>query len=310
MIRIGVDIGGSHVGVGVIKNGNLIDMSGIDLSKQDKQNIKEALVNHILELINEVLDDTQLSISEIDMIGIAAPGTIKDNIIVKSPNLGLFKFDIISELQKTINLPMQIRNDSKCAAIAEKYYGSLKDADDCVFLCMGTGIGAAVFMGGKLLEPKRYAGFEIGHMVIVKDGLQCNCGKRGCFETYASMRALKRNIAEVLEIDNDFTGRYLNEKLLDFNNEKIEKVIDEYLDYLKVGLCNIIDIFEPEVISLGGSFAYYEDNPIFKKLLDKLKEPNSTYNQESSPEIKVAKFKNDAGIIGATVTLEEEKKKE
>ena len=306
MIRIGVDIGGSHVGVGVIKNGNLIDMSGIDLSKQDKQNIKEALVNHILELINEVLDDTQLSISEVDMIGIAAPGTIKDNIIVKSPNLGLFKFDIISELQKTINLPMQIRNDSKCAAIAEKYYGSLKDADDCVFLCMGTGIGAAVFMGGKLLEPKRYAGFEIGHMVIVKDGLQCNCGKRGCFETYASMRALKRNIAEVLEIDNDFTGRYLNEKLLDFNNEKIEKVIDEYLDYLKVGLCNIIDIFEPEVISLGGSFAYYEDNPIFKKLLDKLKEPNSTYNQESSPEIKVAKFKNDAGIIGATVTLEEE----
>ena len=306
MIRIGVDIGGSHVGVGVIKNGNLIDMSGIDLSKQDKQNIKEALVNHILELINEVLDDTQLSISEIDMIGIAAPGTIKDNIIVKSPNLGLFKFDIISELQKTINLPMQIRNDSKCAAIAEKYYGSLKDADDCVFLCMGTGIGAAVFMGGKLLEPKRYAGFEIGHMVIVKDGLQCNCGKRGCFETYASMRALKRNIAEVLEIDNDFTGRYLNEKLLDFNNEKIEKVIDEYLDYLKVGLCNIIDIFEPEVISLGGSFAYYEDNPIFKKLLDKLKEPNSTYNQESSPEIKVAKFKNNAGIIGATVTLEEE----
>lgn len=306
MIRIGVDIGGSHVGVGVIKNGNLIDMSGIDLSKQDKQNIKEALVNHILELINEVLDDTQLSISEIEMIGIAAPGTIKDNIIVKSPNLGLFKFDIISELQKTINLPMQIRNDSKCAAIAEKYYGSLKDADDCVFLCMGTGIGAAVFIGGKLLEPKRYAGFEIGHMVIVKDGLQCNCGKRGCFETYASMRALKRNIAEVLEIDNDFTGRYLNEKLLDFNNEKIEKVIDEYLDYLKVGLCNIIDIFEPEVISLGGSFAYYEDNPIFKKLLDKLKEPNSTYNQESSPEIKVAKFKNDAGIIGATVTLEEE----
>ena len=306
MIRIGVDIGGSHVGVGVIKNGNLIDMSGRDLTKQDKQNIRESLVNYIIELINEVLDETQLNISEVDMIGIAAPGTIKDNIIVKSPNLGLFKFDIISELQKTINLPMQIRNDSKCAAIAEKYYGSLKDADDCVFLCMGTGIGAAVFMGGKLLEPKRYAGFEIGHMVIVKDGLQCNCGKKGCFETYASMRALKRNIAEVLGIDNDFTGRYLNEKLLDFNNEKIEKVIDDYLDYLKVGLCNIIDIFEPEVISLGGSFAYYEDNPIFKKLLEKLKEPNSTYNQESSPKIRVAKFKNDAGIIGATVKVEKE----
>lgn len=304
MIRIGVDIGGSHVGVGIVKDGRLIDFTGRDLTKQDRVNIRVALVDTIIELINELLEDSNLCISDIELIGIAAPGTIKDNIIVKSPNLGLFKFDIITELQKTINLPMQIRNDSKCAAIAEKYYGSLKDADDCVFLCMGTGIGAAVFLGGKLLEPKRYAGFEIGHMVIEKDGLQCNCGKKGCFETYSSMRALKRRIAEVLEIDNDFTGRYLNETLLDFENEKIERVVDEYLDYFKVGLCNIIDIFEPEVISLGGSFAYYEKNQIYERLLKKLKEPNSTYNQESSPEIKIATFKNEAGIIGATVTLD------
>lgn len=303
MIRIGVDIGGSHVGVGIVKNGVLIDFTERDLTKQDKINIKKTLVETIIELINYILDDANLNISDIDLIGIAAPGTIKNNIIVKSPNLGIINFDIIAELQKTINLPMQIRNDSKCAAIAEKYYGSLKNADDCVFLCLGTGIGAAVFMGGKLLEPKRYAGFEIGHMIIEKDGKPCNCGKNGCFETYASIRALKRNIAEALKIENDFSGKYLNEILLDFNNEKVNKVIDEYLEYLKIGLCNVIDVFEPEVISLGGSFAYYENNPIFKKLLDKLKEPNSTYNQESSPEIKVAEFKNGAGIIGATVTI-------
>lgn len=303
MIRIGVDIGGSHVGVGIVKNGVLIDFTERDLTKQDKINIKKTLVDTIIELINYILDDSRLNISDIDLIGIAAPGTIKNNIIVKSPNLGIINFDIISELQKTINLPMQIRNDSKCAAIAEKYYGSLKNADDCVFLCLGTGIGAAVFMGGKLLEPKRYAGFEIGHIVIEKDGKPCNCGKNGCFETYASIRALKRNIAEALEIENDFSGKYLSEILSDFNNEKISKVIDEYLDYFKIGLCNVIDVFEPEVISLGGSFAYYENNPIFKKLLDRLKEPNSTYNQESSPEIRVAEFKNGAGIIGATVTI-------
>lgn len=234
MIRIGVDIGGSHVGVGIVKNGAIVDFADRDLNKEDRLNIKEALVNTIIELINEVLDDSNLGISDIDLIGIAAPGTIKNNIIVKSPNLGLFNFDIISELQKTINLPMQIRNDSKCAAIAEKYYGSLKNADDCVFLCIGTGIGVAVFMDGKLLEPKRYAGFEIGHMVIQKGGLQCKCGKKGCFETYASMRALKMRIADVLGIDNDFTGRYLSEKLLDFNNEKIEQVIDEYLEDFKI----------------------------------------------------------------------------
>ena len=217
MIRIGVDIGGSHVGVGIVKNGVLIDFTERDLTKQDKINIKKTLVDTIIELINYILDDSRLNISDIDLIGIAAPGTIKNNIIVKSPNLGIINFDIISELQKTINLPMQIRNDSKCAAIAEKYYGSLKNADDCVFLCLGTGIGAAVFMGGKLLEPKRYAGFEIGHIVIEKDGKPCNCGKNGCFETYASIRALKRNIAEALEIENDFSGKYLSEILSDFN---------------------------------------------------------------------------------------------
>lgn len=303
MIRIGVDIGGSHVAVGVVRDGTLIDFIDRDLTGQDKINIKKSLVDIIIQLINDVIDDVRLSISDIDLIGIAAPGTIKNNIIVKSPNLGIMNFDIVSELQKTINVKMQVRNDSKCAAIAEKYYGSLKNADDCVFLCLGTGIGAAVFMGGKLLEPKRYAGFELGHMVIEKDGVQCACGKKGCFETYASMRALKRSVAEVLKIDNDFSGKYFNETLLDFNNEKVNKVIDEYLDYLKIGLCNIIDIFEPEVISLGGSFAYYEKNLIFKRLLDKLKEPNSTYNQESSPEIKIASFKNEAGIIGATVII-------
>lgn len=303
MIRIGVDIGGSHVAVGVVRDGTLIDFIDRDLTGQDKINIKKSLVDIIIQLINDVIDDVRLSISDIDLIGIAAPGTIKNNIIVKSPNLGIMNFDIVSELQKTINVKMQVRNDSKCAAIAEKYYGSLKNADDCVFLCLGTGIGAAVFMGGKLLEPKRYAGFELGHMVIEKDGVQCACGKKGCFETYGSMRALKRRVAEALKIDNDFSGKYFNETLLDFSNEKVDKVIDEYLDYLKIGLCNIIDIFEPEVISLGGSFAYYEKNLIFKRLLDKLKEPNSTYNQESSPEIKIASFKNEAGIIGATVII-------
>lgn len=258
MIRIGVDIGGSHVAVGVIKDGALIDFTDRDLTKQDKINVKKSLIDIIIQLINDVIDDVSLSISDIDLIGIAAPGTIKNNIIIKSPNLGIMNFDIVSELQKTINVKMQVRNDSKCAAIAEKYYGSLKNADDCVFLCLGTGIGAAVFMNGKLLEPKRYAGFELGHMIIEKDGVQCACGKKGCFETYASMRALKRRVAKALNIDNDFSGKYFNETVLDFNNEMVNKAIDEYLDYLKIGLCNIIDIFEPEVISLGGSFAYYE----------------------------------------------------
>ena len=173
----------------------------------------------IIELLNKVIEESNVDLNDIEFIGIASPGTISNNIIKQATNLGLEDFDLIAELQKYINLPMQIKNDSKCAALAEKHYGAMRDYDDCVFLCIGTGIGGAAFLNGEMLVPKRFSGFEFGHMVINKGGRQCSCGKRGCFETYASIRAFRNKIAEVLDIDNDFSGQYLREQLLDFNNE-------------------------------------------------------------------------------------------
>ena len=125
--------------------------------------------------------------------------------------------------------------------------------DDCLFLCLGTGIGGAVFMGGKLLEPKRYSGFEIGHMVVNKGGRPCTCGKYGCFETYASIKTLRQKVAEKLDIDSDFSGQYLREEILKNRYEELEDEVEIYTDYLKEGIANLIDIFEPEVICLGGS---------------------------------------------------------
>lgn len=196
---------------------------------------------------------------------------------------------------------MQIKNDAKCAALAEKHYGTMQKYDDCLFLCIGTGIGGAAFLKGEMLEPKRFSGFEFGHMVINKGGRQCSCGKRGCFETYASIKALKNKVAEVLDIDNDFSGQYMREELLDLNNPKIKEVVDQFIEDLSVGICNLIDIFEPEIITLGGSFSYYENNPVYEKLLKKIKEKTSRYNTSSIPQIELAKLKNDAGIIGATI---------
>ena len=109
---------------------------------------------------------------------------------------------------------MILRNDAKCAAMAEKVYGAMKDYKDGVFLCLGTGIGGAVFMDGKLLEPKRYSGFEMGHMVINKGGRLCSCGKKGCFEAYASIKALKTKVTETLDMDSDISGEYLREVIL------------------------------------------------------------------------------------------------
>lgn len=274
-----------------------------NLTREDRINVKKSIVKIIIELLNQVMDEANVDLNDIEFIGIASPGTISDNIIKQATNLGLENFDLIAELQKYINLPMQIKNDSKCAALAEKHYGAMRDYDDGVFLCIGTGIGGAAFINGQMLVPKRFSGFEFGHMVINKGGRQCSCGKRGCFETYASIRAFRNKIAEVLDIDNDFSGQYLREQLLDFNNEKIEEVVEQFIEDLSIGICNLIDIFEPEIVVLGGSFSYYEGNPVYDRLIEKISQKNSRFNSMAMPKIELAKLKNDAGIIGATIRI-------
>lgn len=243
---------------------------------------------------------------DLELIGIAAPGTISNGKIVKAGNLGVKNFDLVGNLQKELKNKIIIRNDAKCAAMAEKVYGIMKYYDDCVFLCLGTGIGGAVFMGGKLLEPKRYSGFEMGHLVLNKGGRLCTCGKRGCFETYASIKALKTKVTETLDIDSDISGEYLREVILkrevfENHNEAVIEDLDVFLDYLSTGICNYIDIFEPEIVVLGGSFSYYGNNPIFDMLLERINAPKTTFNEGAKPKIVTAEFKNDAGIIGATL---------
>ncbi|MBP3463867.1 MAG: ROK family protein [Clostridia bacterium] len=284
-------------------SGAILNIEERNLTRTDRVNVKESIVKIIIELLNKVIEEANVDLNDIEFIGIASPGTISDNKIVQATNLGLENFDLISELQKYINLPMQIKNDSKCAALAEKHYGSMRDYDDCVFICIGTGIGGAAFLNGEMLVPKRFSGFEFGHMVINKGGRQCTCGKRGCFETYASIRAFRNKIAEVLDIDNDFSGQYLREQLLDFNNEKVKEVVYQFIEDLSIGVCNLIDLFEPEIVVLGGSFSYYEGNPVYDRLLEKIKDKNSRFNKNAIPKIELAKLKNDAGIIGATIRI-------
>lgn len=196
---------------------------------------------------------------------------------------------------------INLQNDGKCAALAEKFKGSLKEYDDCVFLCIGTGIGGAAFIGGKFIKPIRNAGFEFGHMVIRKDGEQCNCGNKGCFEAYCSKRKFKAQMQEILEI-NGYIGaadltKAIEEKM---DNEKVKKLLEEYVDNLALGIANIINILEPEAISIGGSMSHYE-KLIFSRLREKIYNGEYLFNKENPPKILTAQAGNDAGIIGATL---------
>ena len=303
-MRIGIDLGGSHIGVGLIEEDKIVgNVKDKILTRQDRVHIEESIVNEIVRLVNELLVENNLSLEGIELIGIASPGTISNGYIVKAGNLNLKNFNIVGFLKEKLNVPIYIRNDGKCAALAEKKYGAMKNYDDCVFINIGTGIGGAVFIGGKLLEPKRFSGFELGHMVVNKGGRQCSCGKQGCLETYASIKALRLKIAETLDIDNDISGQELREKIIPENREKVLQDIRTYIEYLKTGICNYIDIFEPEVVCFGGSFSYWKETTLYKQLISEIMEPNATFNA-SKPEFCTALYNNDAGIIGATIINE------
>lgn len=190
-------------------------------------------------------------------------------------------------------------NDAKCAAIAENKIGSLKKYKRTIFLTLGTGIGGAVIINGKLLNTGNLSGCEFGHMVIQKDGIECNCGKKGCFEKYASMSTFKNNLRKELGLDETVRGNELLELIRKNPQDiKINNVIDDFIDDLSIGLSNLINIFEPEAVGIGGSFVYFSD-----VLLDKLKKnillKSYLFNKRDELKIFPAVLGNDAGIIGS-----------
>ena len=299
--KIGIDLGGSHIAIGVIdKNGKILEKTEKRLKGRITAEVKKVIEETIFETVEKYRKDYK-----IDEIGIAIPGTVNKTEVIKSVNLGLKNYKIVDVLNKKINIPIKIKNDAKSAAIAESKFGALKGYNRVLFLTLGTGIGGAVIINNKLLDTGDLPGCEIGHMVIEKDGLECNCGRKGCFEKYASMKAFKNNLRKTLGYDENFSGKELlalikNTKKEDKNYNAINKIKQEYIKYLAIGIANLINIFEPEVIGIGGSFVYFED-----VLLDDLKNEiiskDMLFNKRKEINIQTAVLGNEAGIIGAVL---------
>jgi glucokinase len=298
-MKIGIDLGGSHIGIGIIgEQGTILEKQEVDLLKEERNNLQEFIQNYLEKSVQKILKQYV-----IEGIGVASPGTPSQGKITTLVNLGIREFDITSFFRKMTDVPIQIRNDAKCAGLAEKKYGALKPYEDAVFLCLGTGIGGSAFLQGKELIPKRNPGLEIGHMIIKKDGNLCKCGKKGCFETYCSMKSLKNKLIQILEVNKSITSKELLEKLIfNQNEEKVQKFLQEYTENLIIGLSNVIDIFEPQAICLGGSFVYFEE-VLYELLVEKYYTKRYVFNKGSLPELKLAKLGNDAGMIGSTIFI-------
>lgn len=298
-MKLGVDLGGSHIAIAVISlNGNILEKVEKRITTKEKVNIKKIIEEYIIEKSNDFINKY-----DVTELGIAIPGTVKNNCVEKSVNLGLNNYKIIENLKKQLSLPIKIRNDAKCAALAENVYGALKSYQRSIFITLGTGIGGAVIINNKLLDTGDLPGCEFGHIIIEKNGKECNCGKKGCWEKYASMKAFKDELRNILGVDEKTSGKDLLDILRknDKNNpnyRRINNLIDKYIENLSIGISNLINIFEPEAIGIGGSFVYYED--IFlEKLKNKILQENLLFNQRKEIDIQTAILGNDAGMIGA-----------
>lgn len=293
-MKIGIDIGGSHIAIGVInQEGKIIEKAEKRLMSHDKKEIKNSLEKYIKEAVCNLQKKYKIT-----KIGIAVPGTVNKTTIIKAVNLGIENYPMVSILQKEINLPITLRNDAKCAALAEQKLGALREYKRILFLSLGTGIGGAVIVQNELLDTGKLPGCEFGHMIMQKDGIPCKCGKKGCFEKYASMKAFKDNLRKTLGLDEKTSGEQLLNILRKREEEpEIKKIVEEFIENLSIGLSNLINIFEPEAIGIGGSFVFFKDL-LLEKLIAKLKE-NYLFNPREEITILPAVLGNDAGILGS-----------
>ena len=278
-INIGIDIGGSHVAMGLVDDDNQIVL------RKDIHYTPGTFVPEVFfEVINSFIEEHE---EEVESVGIGIPGFATDTFINYTCNLALKDFEVTDYIKT--KRPIYISNDANCAAIAEYEVTDRKMFSNYILVTIGTGIGAGIILNGALYTGSTGIAGEVGHMVIEKDGILCKCGRRGCFEKYASVSALLKNT----NLDSLEEIFYLSEK-----NEIIQKILDNYIENLSEGLANIINMYDPEMVVLGGGLSEYGDKILYKLktvILPKL------YNKHTYEfNIKFADMKNDAGIVGAS----------
>lgn len=290
-MNIGIDLGGSHIGVALVKEDKIIIKKEKEFSEEEKEQIEDVLKKIIPQYIEEILEE--MPEAKIESVGVGSPGFFENGCITKTTNLKIKCLPIKKLIQDKINVPVFMENDGRCAAIAEKIHGNLSQVKNGVFLTLGTGIGGAVFIDDKIVPRLR----KIGHMIVQKDGRKCNCGKAGCLETYASMKALKTQIRKRLGNENLSSREILSFLEQEENKNQVEDILEEYISYLAIGVSNVINLFSPEKLVIGGSFVHFE-KILMPLLLQEIKESKLNVRSEDV-KIETAKFNNDAGIIGA-----------
>jgi glucokinase len=315
MLRIGIDIGGTNCKLGIVdEKGSILFKS---VMKTQSSRSADAIVDEIGSACRDLINASNIDIGDIRSIGVGAPGTPdkKNGIQVYANNVHFKNTEIRNILQKYVYKDVFVDNDANCAALAEAVVGACKGTRYSMTITLGTGVGSGAVLDGKLYSGFNYGAPELGHMVIIANGRLCTCGRKGCWEQYSSAtgmildtkEAIQNNkntiMEQLIEGDLSKTDARLAFKAMRMGDNIASQVVDVYIFRLALGLANVINAFQPEVIALGGGVSN-EGQILIDRLDPIVSQEVYTKRIDKNCRLALATAGNDAGIIGAAMLNE------
>jgi glucokinase len=307
-MRIGVDIGGTKVSCALVGEDKTI-LSKVSFDTRGGRPYSEVL-RDVADSIYSVLDLAGIGLEEVEAIGLGCPGILdqQKGEVIYSNNIAWENVPLVKTLQTYVPKEIYVDNDANCAALGEYLCGASQGTNSSVTVTLGTGVGGGIILGGRIHSGFNSAANAVGHMVVVSRGVPCTCGRQGCWESYASITALIRMaeemaaqfpdslLAEVKRRSGQFNGRNIFDTARQ-HDEAALKLLDRYYFYVSEGIIDIINVFQPEMIVIGGGISS-EGDYLLQPILAHVNK--GVYcKQVPLPQLTIAKLNNDAGLLGA-----------
>ena len=304
---VGIDLGGT--------NGVVDEQYNILAKASTKTNCPRPdreIAKDMAKMAIQAVENAKLTMDQIEWVGIGTPGIAnsRDGVIEYSNNLGFVNTPMVKYIQEDIDKPVFVENDANAAAYGEFVAGAAKGANNAVCITLGTGVGGGIVIDGKIYAGSNFAGAEIGHTVISVDGPQCTCGRKGCFEVFSSATGLIRMTKESMAQNPDSSmhklvaerGGKVSARIafdaMRLGDAAAKAVVDDFIKYLAAGITNTINIFQPDILCIGGGVCN-EGDALLLPVKELVAKEVYTRNSKQNTEIVIAKLGNDAGIIGA-----------
>ncbi|MBE6691799.1 MAG: ROK family protein [Ruminococcaceae bacterium] len=311
MYYLGIDLGGMSIKAGVCDDNGKILYKDTCVTVRNEDG--DRIINDMAALCLNVIKNAGLTVNDIEYAGIASPGSADSDkgTIIYASTLPFLNYPICEKLSERTGIKkVYVENDANAAAKGEATYGAAKGYKNSLFITIGTGVGGGIIIDGKIYTGFNFSGAELGHMVIVKDGESCSCGRRGCMECYASATGLIKLTKEKMLLNKDSIMWNLCDGNIDNVNGKTAfdaqrandacgiAVVKEFIEYLACGIVNFINIFQPEVLSIGGGICK-EGETLLAPIREIVAREQYSRHSDKQTIIKTAELGNDAGIIGA-----------